>query len=369
MKIVWCCFVAAFVAGETQALPKKIVQDWRAEKAALEKQGPVSKPGEVSPTNMILVAGGIFTMGDTWGDGTPDATPVHPVTISAFDMAQGEITQGEMARVMNWAYEHGKIIIAKGAVKNKEGKVRALLPASEIGWDGNKFSPKEESLPCQTVTWHGAVVYCNYRSEMEGLAPCYKQNLLGRWECDFKQNGYRLPTEAEWEYAARGGTAGRHTKYSGGDRLEDAGWYKDNNGTVTVYVNEQRTKYTKENKMERNEFGEDVEVEITETHQVTELLPRTIRRGSIQYAGNKKANELGLYDMSGNVSEWCNDLYGKYSSDPENNPVGPPYSIGRKKHVQRGGSYRLSELFCRVDTRSAYDPDENAGFRVVRRAD
>jgi formylglycine-generating enzyme required for sulfatase activity len=368
MKIIWRCLFVVFIAGEGLALPKKIVKDWRAEKAVLDKQGPISNPGEVRPTNMILVAGGTFTMGDTWSAGIPDALPAHSVTLGTFEMSECEITQDEMARVMNWACKNGKIFIKDGLVKNRAGKARALIPANEIGWSGESFEPKAAGLPCQLVTWYGAAAYCNYRSEMEGMAPCYTQTLLGRWECNFEQSGYRLPTEAEWEYAARGGPAGLHTKYSGGEQLEDVGWYKGNNGTVTVYVNEQTTKFTKEFRTERNESGENREVEITETHQATELRPHTIRKGSVQYAGNKKANELGLYDMSGNVSEWCNDLYGKYANDPENNPVGPPYIIGRKRYVRRGGSYRDDAVFCRVDTRSASDPDKSGGFRVVRRA-
>ena len=128
---------------------------------------------------------------------------------------------------------------------------------------------------------------------------------------------FRLPTEAEWEYAARGGNKSLHYKYSGSGNIDDVAWYRDNSGS--------------------------------KTHAV----------------GTKTANELGIYDMSGNVSELCSDWWGGYSAGAQTNPQGPSSGSGR---VLRGGSWRDIARYCRVSNRDYYDPDRSYidfGLRLV----
>ncbi|MFB0536326.1 MAG: formylglycine-generating enzyme family protein, partial [Anaerolineae bacterium] len=179
--------------------------------------------------------------------------------------------------------------------------------------------------PVMSVTWYDAVAYCNWLSEKEGLSPCYsgKGKLT---QCDFSANGYRLPTEAEWEYAARGGQKSQGYTYAGSDNPDDVAWYRGNSGS--------------------------------QTHPV----------------GQKQPNELGLYDMSGNLWEWCWDWYGKdyYTSSAASDPQGPPappttlsWQLNR---VRRSGSWRENSDSLRTTYRSmdyaSYIGDN--GFRIVR---
>jgi formylglycine-generating enzyme required for sulfatase activity len=177
------------------------------------------------------------------------------------------------------------------------------------------------------VDWYDAAAFCNWLSDKEGRTPCYSGAGKGT-ACDFSADGYRLPTEAEWEYAARGGQQGRGTKYAGSDNPDEAGWYAANSDG--------------------------------RTHPVGEKLP----------------NELGLYDMSGNAFEWCWDWYGEdyYASSPANDPKGPPAPMTTKPweliRVRRGGNWRENAESMRTTTRS-YDtasyPGEN-GLRLARTA-
>ena len=169
------------------------------------------------------------------------------------------------------------------------------------------------------MTWYDAVEYCNALSEQEGLTPCYN---LSDWSCDFSADGYRLPTEAEWEYAARGGMNWEDNyRYSGTtDNLGDYAWYYSNSGG--------------------------------QTHEV----------------GTKGPNQLGINDMTGNVWEWCNDWYSSsyYGSSPSNNPTGPDSGSPR---VERGGSWNGNASYCRVANRFYLNPGFSyyyIGFRVLR---
>ena len=175
------------------------------------------------------------------------------------------------------------------------------------------------NLPVEKVSWYDAVKFCNKKSERDGLTPCYSGS-GSNVSCNFSANGYRLLTEAEWEYAARGGPESRGYKYSGSSNPDEVAWYRDNLGI--------------------------------KTHQV----------------GIKKANELGLYDMSGNVYEWCWDMYddGYYRNSPTSNPKGP--SSG-KYRVLRGGSWSDDTRYMRCADRVRCDPDlrfNDDGFRYAR---
>ncbi|HUU26658.1 MAG TPA: formylglycine-generating enzyme family protein [archaeon] len=184
-----------------------------------------------------------------------------------------------------------------------------------VGSNPSEFTGDTKS-PVDRVSWYNACTFCNKLSEAEGLQPCYN---LTTWACDFTKNGYSLPTEAEWEYACRAGTT---TNYYTGDSESDlakAGWYHDNSGKTT--------------------------------HPV----------------GGKEANAFGLYDMHGNVSEWCNDWYGDYSSENANDPQG---SSNGSTRVSRGGSWSNSLYYCRLAYRYNTSPGtryDHLGFRVVRR--
>ena len=237
------------------------------------------------PANMIFVQGGTFQMGSN--DGKSEEKPIHTVTVSDFFIGKYEVTQSEWKEIM-----------------------------------GNRsFFYEGMFLPVESISWFDAVEFCNKKSDKEGLTRCYTgsgKNI----KCDFSTNGYRLPTEAEWEYAARGGNSSKDYKYSGSNSIRDVTWYSDYSNSIT--------------------------------HPV----------------GGKKANELGIYDMSGNVWEWCNDWYDDnyYRESPMNNPQGP---TNGKYRVLRGGGLSSNYKGCSMALRSSYTPDHGygqgiIGIRIVR---
>ena len=232
--------------------------------------GPTQPPKD-SKAEMVLIAGGRFVMGDK---DEIDA-PLHEVGVSSFYIDKNLVTQEQYEKAMG---------------------------ANPSRWKGAKN-------PVEQVRWSDAVRFCNKRSELEGLPPCYDTNT---WKCNFEANGYRLPTEAEWEYAARSGTS---TAYFFGDspaKLGEYAWFEKNSGGH----------------------------------------PRPI--------GQKQPNPWGLFDMAGNVWEWCNDFYKVdfYTESPKQDPRGP--NEGQNK-VLRGGAWRFSAENCR----SGYRYNENPGYADV----
>ncbi len=258
--------------------------------------------------NMVFVEGGSFMMGSL--DGDDNEQPEHEVKVSPFWIGKYEVTQAEYAKFMqpasSWTAEYG------------------------IG----------DSYPAYYVSWYAALKYCNYRSMAEGLTPCYaidgqiNPDTWGAiptftnptWDgvvCDWEANGYRLPTEAEWEFAARGGIKSRGYKYAGANELTPVAWNIDNS-----------------------------------TYKAHEI-------------GTKAPNELGIYDMSGNVGEWCWDWYSGsyYSESPKDNPTGEESGYWRSL---RGGDFYKEATECRVYSRdftSPYFSSHESGFRVCRNLD
>jgi formylglycine-generating enzyme required for sulfatase activity len=258
----------------------------------------VSTPEQPQIPGMVLISGGAFIMGspDSDPNSYSDERPQHSVTVSGFYMSKYEVTQGEYQAVM--------------------------------GTNPSRF--KGDNLPVEEVSWYDAIEYCNALSQREGLTPAYTIDKSQRdpnntsdyddlqWRVTWNRSadGYRLPTEAEWEYACRGGTT---TAYYTGDTISISqancnNYYK---GTTAV--------------------------------------------------GSFAPNPWGLYDMHGNVWEWCWDWYGNYSGDSQTNPGGPTTGAVR---VFRGGGWSNSGQALRSANRfySFYPSFRHLdlGFRLVR---
>ncbi|MCD4832475.1 MAG: formylglycine-generating enzyme family protein [Bacteroidales bacterium] len=212
---------------------------------------------------MVFVKGGTFQMGSNNSDKNE---PVHTVSVSDFYIGKYEVTQKQWQDIMGT----------------------------------NPSGLKGDNLPVERVSWNDIQEFLEKLNQKTG-------------------KNYRLPTEAEWEYAARGGSAGSPTTYAGSNTIDDVAWHDGNS----------------KNK----------------THPV----------------GQKQANELDIYDMAGNIREWCSDWYGSsyYSSSPVNNPQGPSSGSSR---VFRGGSWSYDDSRCRVVFRNGYNPDVRSisiGFRLA----
>jgi sulfatase modifying factor 1 len=285
-----------------------------------------------APLGMVFIDAGEFEMGDHNDVGALDERPVHAVYVDSFCMDTYEVTNQQYCDYLNSALSDNLIEVGAGHVVYKFGDSEAYcdtyesppLHESRILWDGNAFGvvSGKEDHPMARVTWYGAVAYCNWRSAQEGRPNCYD---LSTWTCNFTTNSFRLPTEAEWEYAARGGLT--YYKYP---------WGNDPN-------------YSKANWIDSGDPYES---------------------GSYPYTtpvGYYQANGYGLYDMAGNVWEWCNDRYGDdyYSWSPYNNPRGPDTGSFR---TYRGGDLQHNPLIARIAHRGRNAPQTKqsyGGFRTV----
>jgi len=275
-----------------------------------------------TPDNMALIPGGNFQMGDNL-DGNSDALPVI-VNVSGFYMAKHEVTKALWDEVRNWGSANGYPDLGTGA-----GKVA--------------------NHPVHTVTWWDTIKWCNARSEKEGLAPCYHQidgTVMRSGSSvptvDWSANGYRLPTEAEWEKAARGGVIGKRFPWGTNIIAHQNGNYRSS------------IDYADDASGATNGFHPDY---------ATGEMPYT------SSVGDFAANGFGLHDMAGNVGEWCWDWY--LSSTYENGATNPRGAASGTHRVCRGGGWYSNPYACRVVDRVNIAPihsDFGIGFRVARGA-
>jgi len=290
------------------------------------------------PPGKAHIPGGEFEMGDHFGIGNPDELPLHDVYIDSFYMDIYEVTNQKYCDYLNTAYP--VLIEVNGGVVYKKGDTEPYCDTysydihSRIHWDSGtetfSVTQDKEDHPVVEVSWYGAVAYANWCSSQEGLTPCYD---LDTWDCTFGAGGYRLPTEAEWEYAARGGNHNPYYKYPWGDSID---------GSKANYKNS----------------GDPYDNGTT---------PVGYYDGNQIPSGSDMANGYGLYDMSGNVFDWCNDWYDSnyYSSSPYSNPHGP---LSGSYRVLRDFSWGTDQSYSRcanryytlIDNRGGYH-----GFRLV----
>ncbi len=246
-----------------------------------------SQGGSAGAIEMVQLPGGRFTMGT---QEEPDANP-HEVVVSPFYMDKYLVTQEQYQRI--------------------------------CGENPSRWKHNEN--PVEQICWSAAAKFCNQRSRLEGLETCYDPET---WQCNFEANGYRLPTEAEWEYACRAGTQTDYFFGNDASNLPLYAWYKKNSGR--------------------------------HPHPV----------------GKKRPNPWGLYDMCGNVWQWCNDFYkvDYYQESPRENPRGP--QKGQNK-VVRGGAWKFSAKSCRSGYRYYENPGradicfgyDIYGFRCVKNSE
>ena len=261
--------VASLVVAIMLRSPESCVSREERTDKAIEKTSTDDYLETVKGLNMkmVYVEGGTFQMGATSEHGdvaSSNERPIHSVTLDSYYIGECEVTQAQWRAIMG----------------------------------NNPSSFTGDNNPVECVSWHDAQSFCEKLSELTGRT-------------------YRLPTEAQWEYAARGGNKSLGYKYSGSNNLKSVAWWYDNSNRQTRAVKQ------------------------------------------------KQPNELGLYDMSGNVWEWCHDSYGDYTSSSQYNPQGP--SSGRNR-VLRGGGWYSYAPYCRVSGRGNRTPsysDDDYGFRVV----
>ncbi len=296
-------FVFKVTANYTLKKEQKIVEDETEdsptnpdESSTKARAAGTTFINQKTGATMVWTGGGTFKMGCTGeqSDCGTDEKPEHNVTVDNFAISQTEVTHAQYIKFMN------EIGVSSNGSYNGTKYVNMDYSSCAIGYRNGSFYFKgssyadSENCPMIEVTWYGAKAYCEWA-------------------------GGRLPTEAEWEYAARGGALSKGYKYAGSNNIDEVAEYDGNNNKETKPV------------------------------------------------AGKKPNELGIYDMSGNVWEWCSDWYGDYSSSSKTNPKGP--SSGSRR-VLRGGGWRYGAEYCRVAYRDCHNPvvsyDGYNGFRLCR---
>jgi len=298
----------------------------------LEEHHRVASAEATVPVGMVRVRAGAFQMGDSFGEGNANEHPVHTVYVSAFYIDRYEVTKTLWDEVANWATAHGY----------------------DIGPLDGHYLGRTKSDPVIFVSWYEAAKWANARSEKEGLAPCYfedaaqrsvyrtgEADLVDEW-VKWNASGYRLPTEAEWEKAARGGVEGRRFSWDDTDTIDHDRANYFSSGQLNYDTSSTRGNHP-------------------------------ASADGVTPVGMFAPNGYGLYDVTGNVWEWCWDLFqgDYYATSPGRNPHGGNNDLGTR--VYRGG-YNGGWGFassCRVANRDGFVPSGEGldlGFRLVRTA-
>ena len=333
----------------------------------------------------VLLPGGEFNMGDHYGFVDPnhpsDELPIHKVKVNSLYVATTVTTNQQFVTFLNYSYLKGLIEVRNNAVYATGGSdvycyTNQYASYYSIGFDGKVFSITDFRAyhPVVGVMWFGAAAYCNWLSAMNGLQECYN---LKTWICDFTRNGYRLPTEAEWEYAGRGGHYNPYYNYPWGTDVDNtkANWP----GSKDPYEGTSEAAYP---------FTTPVGFYDGTLHLKSQY---NWPGSATSYQTSNGANSFGLYDMAGNVWQFVNDWYSQnyYSVSPYDNPKGPDSTFkmpdGKPYRGMRGGNWYNGDNINGVDDghsrvsnrnpsyyRGPLDPNHpwyHVGFRVARNFD
>jgi formylglycine-generating enzyme required for sulfatase activity len=349
---------------------------------------PSTPTTPTTPTTPVVtevrIPAGEYAMGDHFGFVDPshpsDEVPIHFVRVNAFYMATATTTNAEYAAFLNDAFASRAIDVRNNVVYGAGGTqiyafTNGYASYYSIGFDGAKFSVTDfrSTHPVVGVMWEGAVAYCNWRSVRQSLQPCYD---LKTGTCDFRNNGYRLPTEAEWEYAARGGHTNPYFNYAYGNAIE----------VTRANLPDSRDPYEG---TDPSTYPWTTPVRFYDGQlrlKTADLWPGA----ATSYQTSDGANGFGLYDMQGNVWQLVNDWYGQnyYASSPYDNPTGPDSGFimpdGKPYRGMRGGNWYnglvangVNDGHSRVSNRNPsyyrgpQDPNHpwyHVGFRVARNA-
>ncbi len=328
------------------------------------------------------IPGGEYEMGDHFGFVDPghpsDEVPLHKVKVNSFYMSKTETTNQQFLAFLNVMLLKGLIEVKNNAVYATGGSdiycyTNQFASYYSIAYDGKVFSMANFRAyhPMVGVLWSGAAAFCNWLSSVNGLQECYN---LKTWACDFTKNGYRLPTEAEWEYAGRGGNTSPYLNYPTGNTLD----------IKLANLPDSKDPYESTN-VNLYPYTTPVGFYDGQNHLKTEY---NWPGAAASYQTSNGANGFGLYDMQGNVWEFLNDWYGQnyYSISPYDNPKGPDSGFlmpdGKPYRGMRGGNWYnglnvggIIDGHSRVSNRNPsyyrgpQDPNHpyyHLGFRVVR---
>jgi formylglycine-generating enzyme required for sulfatase activity len=350
--------------------------------AACKKDENDTEPEPFNIGTEIKLLGGEFEMGDHFGFVDPshpsDELPLHKVKVNGFYIVNTETTNGQFLDYLKSSLSKGLIEVRNNIVYAKGGieplyYTNQYAPYYSIGYSGGSFTVVDfrTNHPVVGVMWFGAASYCNWLSTEKGLSECYNTTT---WECDFTKSGYRLPTEAEWEYAGRGGNTTPYYNYPWGDDQDKtkANWPESGNpyqgSDPSTYPWTTPVGFYDGKLKSKSDYS--------------------WPGAASTYQTSDGANAFGIYDMAGNVWEFVNDWYGQnyYSTSTYDNPKGPTSGFimpdGKAYRGMRGGNWyngykttAVNDGHSRVSNRNPsyyrgpQDPNHpwyHIGFRVVR---